>query len=85
MNRGEQPDRNAVAASNPVGVVEATSPGTRSVDTGHKLTGRFRVGHFRVPSIMRCLAVLKERRITTHHACREDDGIETRMVALKRV
>ena len=46
VNCGERPDPDAVSAPNPVVVVEVTSPGTQSVDTGYKLTG-----YFRVPSI----------------------------------
>ena len=56
-------------------MVEVTSPGTRSVDTGYKLTG-----YFRVPSIAHYLIVLTERRMLVHHARRADGGIETRMV-----
>jgi Uma2 family endonuclease len=80
VNCGERPDGNAVAAPNPVVVVEVTSPGTRSVDTGYKLTG-----YFRVPSIRHYLVVLTERRMVVHHARRDDGGIETRMVASGRI
>ena len=80
VNCGERPDGNAVAAPNPVVVVEVTSPGTRSVDTGYKLTG-----YFRVPSIRHYLIVLTDRRMVVHHARREDGGIETRMVVSGRI
>lgn len=80
VNCGERPDGNAVAAPNPVVVVEVTSPGTRSVDTGYKLNG-----YFRVPSIRHYLIVLAERRMLIHHSRREDGGIETRMVGSGRV
>jgi len=80
VNCGDRPDGNAVAAPNPVVVVEVTSPGTRSVDTGYKLTG-----YFLVPSIRHYLVVLTERRMLFHHSRRDDGGIETRVVASGRV
>ena len=79
VNCGEQPDEDAVAAPNPVIVVEVTSPGTRSVDTGAKLAG-----YFRVPSIQHYLILVTERSMAIHHR-RAGDGIETRMVASGRL
>jgi Uma2 family endonuclease len=80
VNCGERPDPDAVAAPNPVVVVEVTSRSTQSVDTGYKLTG-----YFRVPSIRHYLVVLTERRMLIHHNRRDDGGIETRMVVSGRV
>jgi Uma2 family endonuclease len=80
VNCGERPDRNAVAAPNPVIVVEVTSPSTRSVDTGFKLAG-----YFRVPSIRHYLVLLTEKRMLIHYSRRDDGGIDTRMVASGRV
>jgi len=79
VNCGEQPDEDAVAAPNPVIVVEVTSPGTRSVDTGAKLAG-----YFRVPSIQHYLILVTERSMAIHHR-RAGGGIETRMVASGRL
>ena len=61
-------------------VVEVTSPGTLSVDTGFKLTD-----YFRVPSIRHYLIVVTERRMVVHHARRDDGAIDTRMAASGRV
>ena len=80
VNCGERPDGNATAAPNPVVVVEVTSPGTRSVDTGFKLAD-----YFRVPSIRHYLIVMTERRMVVHHARRDDGIIETRVAASGRV
>ena len=80
VNCGERPDGNAIAAPNPVVVVEVTSPGTRSVDTGFKLAD-----YFRVPSVRHYLIVVTERRMVVHHARRDDGTIETRMAASGRV
>ena len=62
VNLGPPPPPDAVAAPNPVIVVEVLSPGTRSVDTGEKLAG-----YFRVPSIQHCLVVSARRREMMHH------------------
>ena len=80
VNCGERPDGNAVAAPNPAVVVELTSQGTRSVDTGYKLTG-----YFRVPSIRHYFVLMTERWILTQHSRCDDGGIETRMLASGRV
>ena len=52
----------AVAAPNPVVIVEVLSPGTASTDAGGKLAD-----YFRVPSVAHCLIVHPTRRMVTHH------------------
>ena len=80
VNCGDRPAKNVTKAPNPVVVVEVTSPSTQSVDTGSKLTG-----YFRVPSIRHYLIVVTERRMVVHHARRDEDKIETRIVASGRI
>ena len=74
VNCGEPMADDAVAAPNPVIVVEVLSPGTTSTDTGGKLAD-----YFRVPSIAHYLIVHPTRRTITHHR-RTDAGIDTRIV-----
>ena len=74
VNCGEAMDGDAIAASNPVIVVEVLSPGTASTDTGGKLAD-----YFRVPSIMHYLIVHPTRRSVTHHR-RNGVGINTLVV-----
>jgi Uma2 family endonuclease len=74
VNCGEPMADDAVAAPNPVVVVEVVSPGTSSTDTGAKLPD-----YFLVPSVMHYLIVHPTRRSVTHHR-RAGDGIETRIV-----
>ena len=62
VNCGERLDDNAVAASNPVVVVEVLSPGTRGNDTGGKLAD-----YFTVASIMHYLIVHPFKRVVIHH------------------
>ena len=78
---GERGADDAVAAPNPVVVVEVLSPSTRSVDTGAKLTD-----YFRVPSIRHYLIVRTDRPEIVHHR-RQDDGggIETQLVTEGRI
>jgi len=71
VNCGEPMADEAIAAPNPVIVVEVLSPGTASVDTGGKLAG-----YFTVPSIMHYLIIHPLRRTVTHHR-RAGDRIET--------
>ncbi len=52
----------AVAAPNPVIIVEVLSPGTASTDTCGKLAD-----YFRVPSVAHYLIVHPIRRMFTHH------------------
>ena len=74
VNCGEPMADEAIAAPNPVIVVEVLSPGTASADTGGKL-----VGYFLVPSIAHYLIVHPTRRMVIHHR-RVQDGIETRLI-----
>lgn len=62
VNYGEAMADDAVAAPNPVIVVEVLSPGTASTDTGGKLAD-----YFRVSSIAHYLIVHPIRRTVTHH------------------
>jgi Uma2 family endonuclease len=75
VNCGAPIADDAVAAPNPVIVVEVLSPGTASTDTGGKLAG-----YFRVPSVAHYLIVHPTRRTVIHHR-RTDAGIDTRIVA----
>ncbi len=74
VNCGPPMADDAVAAPNPVVVVEVLSPGTAAVDTGWKLAD-----YFRVPSIAQYLVVHPVRRIVTHHR-RVRDAIETLVI-----
>jgi Uma2 family endonuclease len=74
VNCGDRMADDAIAAPNPVIVVEVLSPGTASVDTGGKLAG-----YFQVPSIMHYLIVHPTRRTVTHHR-RSGDVIHTTIV-----
>jgi len=74
VNCGEPMEDDAIAAPNPVIVVEVLSPGTASSDTGGKLAG-----YFQVPSIAHYLIVHPTRRTITHHR-RTPDGLETRII-----
>lgn len=74
VNFGESMADDAVAAPNPVIVVEVLSPGTASSDTGGKLAG-----YFQVASVNHYLIVHPIKRVITHHR-RTPDGIETRIV-----
>lgn len=76
VNCGERMADDAIATPNPVVVVEVSSPSTRSIDTGTKL-----IGYFRVPSIQHYLIVRANRRSAIHHQRRSDGGIETRLIA----
>ena len=76
VNCGEPMPDDAVAAPNPVVVVEVLSPSTQSVDTGAKLAD-----YFRVPSIRHYLIVGANRRTVIHHRRRDDGGIETSLIA----
>ena len=74
VNRGEPMADDAVAAPDPVIIVEVLSPGTTATDTGGKLGD-----YFRVPSVAHYLIVHPTRRMVTHHR-RTRDGIETRII-----
>ncbi len=65
----------AIAAPNPVIVVEVLSPSTRSIDTTRKLTD-----YFAVPSVRHYLILFTDRRQAVHHRRSGDSsGIETRV------
>lgn len=72
VNCGERIADDAIAAPNPVVVVEVLSPSTQSVDTGAKLAD-----YFRVPSIRHYLIIRMDGRGLIHHRRRDDGGIET--------
>ena len=74
VNCGEPMADNAIAAPNPVIVVEVLSPGTASTDTGGKLAD-----YFRAPSVMHYLIVHPTRRVITHHR-RAGANLETLVV-----
>ena len=62
VNCGQPMADDAIAAPNPVIIVEVLSPGTAATDTGGKLAG-----YFMVPSVMHYLIVHPIRRMVTHH------------------
>jgi Uma2 family endonuclease len=62
VNCGPPAPGDAVAATNPVVVVEVLSPGTRSIDLADKLAD-----YFRVPSVHHYLVVRATRREVIHH------------------
>jgi Uma2 family endonuclease len=64
----------AIAATNPVIIVEVLSPGTASTDTGGKLAD-----YLNVPSVVHYLIVHPTRRTVTHHR-RAGAGIDTRVI-----
>jgi Uma2 family endonuclease len=72
VNCGAPIDGDAIAAPNPVIIVEVVSPGPASIDTGAKLTG-----YFRVPSVQHYLIVYPTKRHVIHHR-RAGDGVNTR-------
>jgi Uma2 family endonuclease len=63
VNCGPKLDGDAIAATNPVIVVEVLSPSTQSIDSSDKLAD-----YFRVPSIQHYLIVRAKRREIIHHA-----------------
>jgi Uma2 family endonuclease len=63
VNCGPRLDPDAIAATNPVIVVEVLSPSTQSIDSSDKLAD-----YFRVPSIQHYLIVRAKRREIIHHA-----------------
>jgi Uma2 family endonuclease len=75
VNCGAPMADDAIAAPNPVIVVEVLSPGTASVDTGAKLAD-----YFRVPSVAHYLIVHPTRRTVIHHR-RDGEAIQTRIIA----
>ncbi len=76
---GVRMDDNALAAPNPVIVVEVLSPSSWSLDTGAKLSEYFRLASVRHYLIVRC-----DRGEIIHHR-RGDDIIETRTLTAGRL
>jgi Uma2 family endonuclease len=77
VNCGPRMDDDAIAAPNPVVVVEVLSPSTAGTDTGAKLAG-----YFLVPSILHYLIVHPTRRQVIHHRRRINEaGIDTAILA----
>ncbi len=74
VNCGARMQADAIAAENPVIIVEVLSPGTASTDTGGKLAD-----YFLVPSVAHYLIVHPIRRVITHHR-RASTGIDTQIV-----
>lgn len=74
VNCGERLDPDAIAAPNPVIVVEVLSPSTKGTDAGAKLAD-----YFRLPSVQHYLMVDTRRPEIVHHR-RAGDRIETRIV-----
>lgn len=72
LNCGEVAAGDAIAAPNPLVVVEVTSPSNSRID----LDTRF-IGYFRVPSIRHYLIVHLTERVVLHHARRQDGRIES--------
>ena len=76
VNCGERIGGNAVAAPNPVVVVEVLSPSTQSIDTGAKLTD-----YLSLPSVRHYLIVRADRRAVIQHQRNDDGVIETRLIS----
>jgi Uma2 family endonuclease len=74
VNCGAPMADDALAAPNPVILVEVLSPGTAAADTGGKLAD-----YFNLPSVMHYLIIHPTRRLVTHHR-RATNGIETRIL-----
>ena len=74
VNCGPPASPDAIAAANPVIVVEVLSPGTQSIDTSDKLAG-----YFRLASVQHYLIVSTRRHEVVHHR-RENDAIVSRVV-----
>ncbi len=74
VNCGARMQADAIAAENPLIIVEVLSPGTASTDTGGKLAD-----YFLLPSLAHYLIVHPIRRVITHHR-RTPEGIDTQIV-----
>ncbi len=75
VNCGERMVDDAIAAPNPVVVVEVLSPSTRGSDPGAKLAG-----YFLVPSVLHYLIVDAVKRVVIRHRRAEDEGAIDTMV-----
>lgn len=76
VNCGERLGGDALAAPDPVVVVEVLSPSTQSVDTGAKLAD-----YLSLSSVRHYLVVRADRRAVVHHRRAGDGAIETRLIA----
>lgn len=76
VNCGERIGGSAIAAPNPVIIVEVLSPSTRSIDTGAKLTD-----YLSLPSVRHYLIVRADRRAVIQHQRNDDGIIETRLIS----
>ena len=74
INCGDPIPNDAIAAPNPVVIVEVLSPSTQSIDAGGKLAD-----YFRLASVQHYLLVRPLRREIIHHR-RAGDRIETMVV-----
>jgi Uma2 family endonuclease len=79
VNCGPRLSPDAVAATNPVVVVEVLSPSTQSIDSGDKLAD-----YFRVPSVQHYLVVRSRRQEIIHHR-RSADGIVSQPINIGEV
>jgi Uma2 family endonuclease len=73
---GEKVPADAIAAANPIIVVEVLSPSTEYRDSAHKLAD-----YFRVPSIEHYLIVDPVARLIVHHRRGDGAALETRIIA----
>jgi Uma2 family endonuclease len=74
VNGGPPASADAIAAANPVIIVEVLSPATQSIDTSDKLAG-----YFKLASVEHYLIVSARRREVIHHR-REGSAIVSRVV-----
>lgn len=72
---GDPLDANATEFSDPVVLIEVTSPSTSRVDVGMKLSD-----YFRLPSVRHYLILQADRRAAIHHARGEAGVIATRIL-----
>lgn len=76
MNCGKPIGGDALAAPDPVVIVEVLSPSRQPVDTEAKLAG-----HLSLPSVRHCLVVHADRRALVNHQRAKDGTIRTRLMA----
>jgi Uma2 family endonuclease len=77
---GERMDPEATRVPPPMIVVEITSPSTRQVDTGSKLTD-----YFRLPSVVHYLILRTDKRLVIHHRRADGGRIETALFGSGRI
>lgn len=71
---GARIDPDAIEIPDPIIVVEVFSQSTRTLNSGYKLAG-----YFRIASVMHCLMVDPVKRLVIHHKRSSGDLIETRI------